>query len=58
MSNPILNIYSVKIDTSQIMNFKMILQVEELNLPEDKCNEDRNYDFNDCVRKNLSEQVG
>ena len=36
----------------------MILQVEELNLPEDKCNEDRNYDFNDCVRKNLSQQVG
>ena len=36
----------------------MILQVEELNLPEDKCNEDRNYDFNDCVMKSLSEQVG
>ena len=58
MSNSILNIYSVKIDTSQIMNLKMILQVEELNLPEDKCNEDRNYDFNDCVRKNISQQVG
>ena len=58
MSNPILNIYSVEIDISQIMNLKMILQVEELNLPEDKCNEDRNYDFNGCVRKNLSQQVG
>ena len=32
--------------------------MEELNIPEDKCNDDRNYDFNDCVMKSLSEQVG
>ena len=32
--------------------------MEELNIPEDKCNDHRNYDFNDCVMKSLSEQVG
>ena len=31
--------------------------MEELDLPEDKCNVDKNYDFNGCVRKSLSRQV-
>ena len=34
-----------------------LFQVEELDLPEDKCNVDKNYDFNGCVRKSLSRQV-
>ena len=35
-----------------------IFQVEELDLPEDRCNLDKKYDFNGCVRKSLSRQVG
>ena len=39
-------------------NMNDIFQVEELDLPEDKCEMDKNYDFHGCVRKSLSRQVG
>ena len=34
-----------------------VYQVEELDIPEDKCNVDKNYDFHGCVRRSLSRQV-
>ena len=34
-----------------------VYQVEELDIPEDKCNVDKNYDFHGCVRRSLSQKV-
>ena len=39
-------------------NMNDIFQVEELDLPEDKCEMDKNYDFHGCVRRSISRQVG
>jgi hypothetical protein len=33
-------------------------EVEELDLPEDPCNPDRDYNFQACIKKSLSRQVG
>jgi hypothetical protein len=33
-------------------------EMEELDLPEDPCNLDRNYNFQACVKEGLSRQVG
>ena len=39
--------------------YKLILtEVEELDLPEDPCNTDPNYNFQACIRESLSSQVG
>ena len=34
-----------------------VYQVEELDIPEDKCYVDKNYDFHGCVRRSLSQKV-
>ena len=35
-----------------------LTEVEELDLPEDPCNTDPDYNFQACVRESLSSQVG
>ena len=45
-------------DTENNYNFLTMTQVVELDLPEDPCNGDPTYDFQACVRKGLSSQVG
>jgi hypothetical protein len=39
-------------------NYLIATEVEELNLPEDPCNPDPDYNFQTCFKESLSRQVG
>ena len=59
------NNFVVKFDLVEVMKMLYstflcmhdVYQVEELDIPEDKCDMDKNYNFHGCVRKSLSRQV-
>jgi hypothetical protein len=45
-------------ETESYYNGLTLNDVEELDLPEDPCNPDRDYNFQACIKESLSRQVG
>ena len=35
-----------------------LTEVEELNVPEDPCNEDPEYNYRECIKESFSRRVG
>ena len=38
--------------------YLVLTEVKELNVPEDPCNEDQDFNFNQCIKEYISKTVG